>query len=164
MPKLVISAVHGAAAGLGFSLALASDYLVAEESTTFAMNFIKIGLLPDGGGHFFLNKRLGESKAKQLIWEGKNLSAKEAYSLGLVDKITDKEMMDIAVAKAEEWLGLPIQSMLKTKEILVSTSMEELNKVLELEKKYQYRMRNTKDHQEGITAFLEKRKPNFIGR
>ncbi len=163
MPKLVISAVHGAAAGLGFSIALASDYILADEATVFAMNFIKIGLIPDGGGHYFMNKRLGEAKAKQLIWEGANKTATEALRLGLIDQVIAGEVLQKGMELAEAWLTMPIKAMLETKKIFTENSKEELKAFLEREKESQFKMRNTADHREGIEAFLEKRKPNFTG-
>jgi len=163
LPKLVISSVHGAAAGLGFSFALATDYIIAEESTVFAMNFIQIGLIPDGGSHYFLNKRLGEAKAKQLIWEGKNNPAKIALEMGLINEIAEGKALDRAKQKAEEWLKQPIKAMIETKMILAENNLVELEHMLDIETIKQFEMRQTKDHKEGIQAFLEKRKPSFIG-
>ncbi|RSK26309.1 enoyl-CoA hydratase [Bacillus sp. HMF5848] len=163
-PKLTISEVHGAAAGLGFSLALASDYIIADESTRLAMNFIGIGLIPDGGAHFFLNRRLGEHKTKRLIWEGEKLTAREAYNRGLIDKLVEDGNLRRAVdEKVEDWLNKPLQAMIKTKKILAEVNRPELLKVLELEKHGQYKMRQTHDHREGVSAFIEKRMPNFKG-
>lgn len=164
MPKVTISAVTGAAAGLGFSLALATDYIIAEPSSKIAMNFIGIGLIPDGGGHFFMEERLGETKAKQVIWEGKTLSAGEALTMGLVDEVPEGDFSAAVEAKIAEWLNKPIQAMIKTKKILAEKNRPSLQKILELEKYGQFKMRQTADHQEGIKAFLEKRKPNFQGK
>lgn len=164
MPKVTISAVTGAAAGLGFSLALATDYIIAEPSSKIAMNFIGIGLIPDGGGHFFMESRLGETKAKQVIWEGKTLSAAEALNLKLIDEVPEGDFHGAVEAKVQEWLGKPIQAMIRTKKILAEKNRPALLKILELEKYGQYKMRQTEDHQEGIQAFLEKRKPVFRGK
>jgi enoyl-CoA hydratase/carnithine racemase len=163
LPMLTISAISGAAAGLGLSLALATDYIIADENSKLAMNFIGIGLIPDGGAHFFLEKRMGENKAKQLIWEGKTLSAEEAHKLNLVHEVA-ADYKEALEAKIEDWLNKPIKAMIKTKKILAEKNRPQLLKILELEKNGQYAMRQTKDHQEGIAAFLEKRKPKFTGK
>jgi enoyl-CoA hydratase/carnithine racemase len=162
--KLTISAVSGAAAGLGMSLALATDYIIADKISKFAMNFIGVGLIPDGGGHFFLEKRIGETKAKQLIWEGKVYSAEEALQTELIQEIAEGELQAALDAKISDWLQRPIQAMIRTKKIYAEKNRPQLLKVLELEKHGQMKMRKTFDHSEGMSAFIEKRKPHFIGR
>ncbi|GGJ58047.1 enoyl-CoA hydratase/carnithine racemase [Anoxybacillus voinovskiensis] len=162
LPKIVVAAIHGPAAGLGLSFALASDYVIATKDARLAMNFIGIGLVPDGGGHFFLAKRVGEVKAKHLIWEGKTMSAMEAYDLGIVDFIVENE--EQIKQKLAEWQAKPLQAMIATKTLYAKTTKDELLHVLQLETDAQQKMRKTKDHREGVQAFLEKRKPNFIGK
>ncbi|WP_010198323.1 enoyl-CoA hydratase [Bacillus sp. m3-13] len=164
MPKVTISALHGAAAGLGLSFALASDFVVAHTSTKLAMNFIKIGLIPDGGGHFFMEKRLGEAKAKQMIWEGKTISAEEAHGLGLVDSLAGDQMEEEITQRVGALLQAPLQAMLETKLIYTKQSLPRLEQILELEKNAQRRMRVSQDHREGIRAFIEKRRPQFSGK
>ncbi|PFO04277.1 enoyl-CoA hydratase [Bacillus sp. AFS076308] len=164
LPKLTISAVSGAAAGLGFSLALATDYIIADKTSKLAMNFIGIGLIPDGGAHFFLEKRLGETMAKQVIWDGKMLSADEAFKMGLIQEVAEKGLQETLEARVQDWLSRPVQAMIKTKKIMAEKNRPQLLKVLELEKYGQQKMRETLDHREGIRAFIEKRKPFFIGK
>lgn len=164
LPKLTISAVSGAAAGLGFSLALATDYIIADETSKLAMNFIGIGLIPDGGAHFFLEKRLGETMAKQVIWDGKMLSADEAYKMGLIQEVAEGSLQETLEERVQDWLSRPVQAMIKTKKIMAEKNRPQLLKVLELEKYGQQKMRETLDHREGIRAFLEKRKPKFKGK
>lgn len=87
LPQITVAVVHGAAAGLGFSLVLGCDYIIAEEDSKLAMNFIGIGLVPDGGGHFFLKERVGVPKAKNLIWSGEVMNGNEALTIGLIDEV-----------------------------------------------------------------------------
>ena len=164
IPKLTISAVSGAAAGLGLSLALATDYIMAEKASKLAMNFIGIGLIPDGGAHFFLEKRLGETKAKQVIWDGKMMTAEEALTLGLIQEVAEGGLQEALDARLSDWLKRPVQAMIKTKKILAEKNRPQLLKILELEKYGQQKMRETIDHQEGMRAFIEKRSPIFIGK
>lgn len=164
IPKLTISAVNGAAAGLGLCLALATDYIIADHSSKLAINFIGIGLIPDGGGHFFLEKRLGEMKAKQFIWDGKIIEAKEALELGLIQEIAEENLQEALDARISDWLQRPIQAMIKTKKILAEKNRPQLLKILELEKHGQQKMHETYDHKEGIQAFIEKRPPRFLGK
>lgn len=164
IPKLTISAISGAAAGLGFSLALATDYIIADKTSKLAMNFIGIGLIPDGGSHFFLEQKLGETKAKQLIWDGKIMAPDEALKLGLIQEVAESDLQTALDARISDWLKRPVQAMIKTKKILAEKNRPQLLKILELEKQGQQKMRETKDHSEGIKAFIEKRRPNFIGK
>ena len=143
--------------------ALATDYIIANASSKLAMNFIGIGLIPDGGGHFFMKLRVGETKAKQLIWEGKPLRAAEALELGLIDEVTE-DLTEAVNRKVSEWQKKPLQAMIKTKKIYAEENRVSLIKFLELEKVAQSRMRETADHKEGIQAFLEKRPAQFTGK
>lgn len=165
LPQISIAAVHGAAAGLGLSLALGCDYVIAEEESKIAMNFIGIGLVPDGGGHFFLKERVGIPKAKNLIWSGKVLSGEEAYAQGLIDEVVaEGNAAGHGDAFAQQLLASPIAAMIATKNILHEQKSAELESVLKMESEAQVAMRNTADHQEGIRAFVEKRKPEFTGK
>ena len=128
------------------------------------MNFINIGLIPDGGGHFFLKQRLGDHKAMRVIWEGKVYDPNKALEIGLIDEVCETLVMDAAYRKANEWLQKPIEAMIKSKKIISDSSRHYLLEILRMEKIGQIRMRETVDHQEGISAFLEKRTPVFTGR
>ena len=165
MPQITIASVHGAAAGLGCSIAIACDVVIAEESSKIAMNFIGIGLVPDGGGHFFLKERVGTARAKQLIWSGKVLDGKSAAKIGLIDEVVaDGEAWNTAQQRAQLLLHSPTAAMIESKKILHAAGIAELEQVVKLEAKAQAAMRKTADHQEGIQAFVEKRKPVFTGK
>lgn len=165
LPMITIAQIHGAAAGLGFSLAIASDYVVAEENSKLAMNFIGIGLVPDGGGHFFMKERVGIPKAKQIIWEGKVMTGEEALRAGLIDVVVkDGEAESYVEQFSAKILNSPILAMLETKQIYHAEHLPELERVLKTETESQLKMRGTKDHGEGIKAFVEKRSPQFAGQ
>jgi len=164
LPMITIASVHGAAAGLGLSLVLGCDVVIAEENSKLAMNFIGIGLVPDGAGHFFLKERVGIPKAKQLIWSGKVLNGHEALALGLIDEVTaEGRAYEHAEVTAAKFLSSPVKAMIASKQILHTQHVHELERVLAIESSSQSAMRRSKDHLEGIRAFVEKRKPSFIG-
>lgn len=164
LPKVVISAIHGPAAGIGLSFALASDYVLAHDSAILAMNFIGIGLIPDGGAHYFLEKRIGEAKAKQLIWEGRKLNSVQALELGLIDEVIEGDFEKEIQSRVQGILQKPVRAMIQTKQIFCENNEEKLINVLSLEKNGQVAMRKTADHKEGVNAFLQKRLPVFSGK
>lgn len=164
LPMITVGVVHGAAAGLGYSLALSCDVVIAEQSSKLAMNFIGIGLIPDGGGHFFMKQRVGPVKAKQMIWQGEMLNGEQALALGLIDYNVEDGTADAAADQViGKFLGAPILAMIESKKILHDTTRAELEQVLNAEAAGQMRMRQTKDHEEGLRAFLGKRAPHFLG-
>lgn len=165
MKKPVITAVHGFAAGAGFSIALAADLVVAEEGTKFTLAFNKLGLIPDLGAHFFLSRIVGTWKTKQLIWSGAKITAEEGERYGFVTKVVSQGE---AYEKAYEWaLELaegPIQAYYQTKRIVNQSLTLGIDEILDIEAYTQTILKETEDHREGIAAFREKRKPNFIGK
>ncbi|WP_223639437.1 enoyl-CoA hydratase/isomerase family protein [Planococcus sp. 4-30] len=164
LDKYVIAAVHGYAAGAGFSIALAADFIVADENAKFALSFSNIGLIPDLGLIKALTKRVSPPIAKEWISSAKTLSAEEAYRHGLINKISTGS----AVEAAAEFAGFivdgpPISN--KYVKYLVN-HVGELHKETAFmqENMIQAMLLQTKDHQEGISAFFEKRVPQFNGK
>lgn len=163
MPKIVISAIKGSAAGLGLSLALTADYVVTQSDAKLGMLFLGVGLAPDGGGHFWLKDRLGVPGAKQFIWSMKQVDGATAHSMGLADQVSEEPIEDYATSLSKLLLLQPLESMVKTKLMYHNENKNTLLHYLKEEKKTQWELRQTKDHKEGVSAFLEKRKPTFIG-
>lgn len=165
LPAITIAAVHGAAAGFGLSLALACDYVLTEKNAKLAMNFIGIGLIPDGGGHFFMKERVGNVKAKQMIWEGRMVSGEEGVALQLADvAVENGNIRQATAAFVAQQLQTPLLAKIETKKLLNGTHLEQLTHYLSFEGRVQPQMRQTKDHTEGIQAFVEKRQPVFKGQ
>lgn len=164
MRKIVISAVNGSAAGLGLSIALNADYIVANKDAKFGMLFAGIGLIPDGGGHFLLKERLGTHRAKQFIWGLQQVAGEQAKEMGFTDIITDGDAKEAAMLLAAKLQTSPLQAIIETKLIFHEGKQEELQYYLQKEKQGQLKMRSTEDHQEGVAAFLAKRRPNFKGK
>jgi len=165
LPQITIAVVHGAAAGLGFSLVLGCDTIIAEEESKLAMNFIGIGLVPDGGGHFFLKERIGVPQAKHLIWSGKVMNGQEALEKGLIDQVAPEgQGAAYGEVLATQLLASPISAMIASKKILHEQKTAELDNVLKMEGETQVEMRKTEDHLEGIQAFVGKRQPVFAGK
>lgn len=162
--KPIIAAVNGVAAGAGANIALACDIVVAHEKVSFIQAFSKIGLIPDSGGTFFLPRLIGFQKASALMLLGDKVSAEQAEQLGMIYKVIPSEIFEGEVmALAKHMAQMPTKALGMTKRLLNNTMTNSLEEQLELEGKLQIEAAQSNDYKEGVTAFVEKRKPNFIG-
>ncbi|RQO31637.1 2-(1,2-epoxy-1,2-dihydrophenyl)acetyl-CoA isomerase [Taibaiella sp. KBW10] len=162
--KPVVCAVNGVAAGAGANIALCCDVVVAVEHATFIQAFSKIGLIPDCGGTFFLPRLIGFQKASALMMMADNIDAKEAERLGMIYKYFPAEtFVEESKKIALHLASMPTKALGYTKLALNQSMAHSLTQQLSLEEEYQTACGDTADFDEGIQAFLEKRKANFKG-
>jgi len=165
MPKPVVAAINGAAAGAGLSLALACDLRYMADGAVLMMAFSNIGLVPDCGGTWLIVRAVGHARAFELAASGRRVHAPEALSLGLVQRVLPgDELQAAAHATAVELAARPTQALGWTKRLLRAAEQSPLSDVMELEAQLQASAVKTHDHAEGVAAFLEKREPRFEGR
>lgn len=163
--KPVISLVNGPAVGAGAMLALICDFTLAAESAYFSQAFVNIGLIPDTGGTYWLPKLLGRQQANYLAFTGKKISASEAKNLGLVAEVfSDDEFQQKSSEILNQIAGQPTKAIALTKKAFNDSYTKTLHEQLELEGVYQQQAAETEDFKEGVTAFIEKRKPQYKGK
>ena len=164
MEKPVIAAVNGAAFGAGLSLALACDIIIAIDTAKLGTAFIGIGLAPGCGTQFF-TEIVGYHRACEYILTSKTFTAQEAYELGLINKVVKENELDQAVeTMANKFRKLPPIAVGKAKMLIQKSQINDMISHLELESKTAAESAASEDFLEGITAFIEKRKPIFQGR
>lgn len=162
--KPIVCAVNGVAAGAGANIALACDITIAGESVAFIQAFSKIGLIPDSGGTFFLPRIIGMQKAAALMMLADKIMATEAEKMGMIYKVcADESLMEETLKVAKKLASLPTIGLGLTKRALNKSMTNDLTAQLALEDELQTAAGKTYDYNEGVAAFLEKRKPNFKG-
>ena len=164
VPLPVVAAVNGPAAGGGLGLALAADLRIASSAASFTMAFAKIGLVPDSGTAWTLQRAVGYARAMELSLSGRQVRADEALSIGLVHRVAEPDaLLGEARAWAEEYAAGPTFAYAETKALLADAAGADLDGALEMERERQDRAGRTADHQEGVRAFLERRPPKYTG-
>jgi 2-(1,2-epoxy-1,2-dihydrophenyl)acetyl-CoA isomerase len=165
MPKPVVAAVNGPAVGIGCSLALCCDLILAAESAYFLLAFVNIGLVPDGGSSLFMPTRVGVARAAELMMLGERLSARQALEWGLINRVVaDGELAAEAAALAARLAAGPTRSYAGAKRELNNWLYARMGEQLELEAQLQQEMAESEDFVEGVSAFIQKRPANFSGR
>ncbi|HEX4079606.1 MAG TPA: 2-(1,2-epoxy-1,2-dihydrophenyl)acetyl-CoA isomerase PaaG [Rhizomicrobium sp.] len=165
LPKPVVCAVNGVAAGAGANIAFAADIVLAAKSAKFIQSFSNIGLLPDSGGTWILPRLVGHARALGLALTGEPISAEKAESWGLIWRAVDDDQMKEEAEKLVARLaGGPTRGYAAIKQAMRRSWLSGLNEQLDLERDLMRELGRSNDYREGVAAFTEKRKPNFTGR
>lgn len=161
----VIAAVNGTAAGAGFSLAIAADLVVSVDTAKYVMAYTNAGLSPDGSSTYFLPRRIGDRRARELMLTNRVLTAEEALSWGLINTVVSEDELNETVAKLAKKLSTgPTLAYGQVKSLLNASFDNGLETQMELETRGIASMSRSHDGQEGIASFLAKRKPEFTGQ
>ena len=164
LPKPIVAAVNGSAAGAGMSLALASDIVLAGESASFLQAFSRIGLVPDCGSTWLLPRLVGDVRARAMVMLADKIGARDALQYGLVWQVyADDRLMAEALACARRLAQMPTRAYDLIKQALEASAVNGLGAQLEVEGRLQAEAMATADHKEGVAAFLQKRPAQFKG-
>ncbi len=165
VPKPIVAAVNGVAAGVGMSFAMAADIAIAAKSASFLQAFARIGLLPDGGSTWFLPRLVGEQRARAMAMLAPQITADQAKQWGLIwDVVEDAALMPTATELARRLADGPTQSLARIKEAMNRANGNTLSQQLDIERDFQRELGRSEDFKEGVEAFLAKRKAQFKGR
>ncbi len=165
LEKPIIGRLNGVAAGAGCSIALACDMIIASEEATLIEVFINIGLVPDSGSSFFLPRQVGRAKAFELCTMGNRVSARDAVTMGLINRAVPAEQLDEVVSEYTRYFSnAPTRSIGLIKKMLNKSFHSTLDEMLDYEAYCQEIAGSSDDYREGVAAFLEKRKPVFRGK
>lgn len=165
LPKPIIGAINGAAAGAGASLALACDLRILAEDAYLMQAFSNIGLVPDAGSSWFLVRLVGYSRAFEIAIEAERLSAHRCLELGVANRVTTSaSLLSDAQSWAQHLAQRPTLAIGLTKQAMLQATEQNLETLIEVEAELQVQAVMSYDHKEGVTAFVEKRKPVFQGR
>lgn len=165
LPKPIVCAVNGVAAGAGANIALACDVVLAARSAHFVQAFSRIGLIPDSGGTYFLPRLVGNARAMALALLAESLSAEQAEQWGLIWKaVADEQLVGEATALARRLAQGPTKGYALLKKALHASSGNSLDAQLDLERDLQREAGLSQDYREGVSAFKEKREPKFTGK
>jgi enoyl-CoA hydratase len=165
LPRPVVAVVQGPAAGVGVSMALACDLVLASDKAFFMLAFTQVGLMPDGGASALIAAAIGRIRAMRMALLAERLPATEAFSAGLVSAVYPAEKFDAEVDKVvSKLLAGPVVAYAKTKDAINATTLTELDAALEREFRGQSVLLRSHDFSEGATAFQQRRTPNFTDR
>ncbi|MFT7229831.1 MAG: 2-(1,2-epoxy-1,2-dihydrophenyl)acetyl-CoA isomerase [Bacteroidia bacterium] len=164
MPKPIVCKLNGVAAGAGCSLALACDYIIAQDQASLVEVFVGIGLVLDSGSSYFLPRLVGSARAFELATMGSKVSATKAADWGMINKVVSLEELEEETNKiAQYYANAPTLAIGMIKKMLNDSMTSDINQVLDYEAHYQQIAGDSTDYKEGVAAFIEKRKPRFTG-
>ncbi|MGG4609603.1 2-(1,2-epoxy-1,2-dihydrophenyl)acetyl-CoA isomerase PaaG [Providencia sp. Me31A] len=165
LPKPIICAVNGVAAGAGAAIALAGDIVIAAKSASFIQSFCRLGLVPDSGGSWFLPQLVGHARAMGMALLGDKISAEQALQWGMIWQVTENEALTSTVDQLAQHLATqPTYGLGLIKKALYAAATNTLDEQLNLERDLQRLGGRSEDYREGVSAFLNKREPLFKGR